>query len=276
MKHKVKYLQFYIGNVCNLACPNCASFNNYAFKGQFSWENNYTAAEQWSKILDPYEVAIIGGEPFTNPDLDNWVNGLLSCFQPIDFRITTNGTFLERDIEKILSYTESGVNIEISSHSKEHFKEHNNFIKRYYPQLTVFDDANVYRNSSKGYIEIRDATRFFNISIKEVKDGTVYMHDSNSAKAHESCYVKDCHYIVEGKLYQCVVTGTSHLFSKQFKIDNRSKSIIYQIDSVSPFDSADKIDDFIKKINLPCLQCSLCPENISIDYFELPIKKAKI
>jgi len=276
MKHKVKYLQFYIGNVCNLACPNCASYNNFAFKNQFSWHNNKLAAEQWSTILDPYEIGIIGGEPFTNPDLDNWVKGLLELFQPIDFRITTNGTYLRRDIDKVLEYTKLGVNIEISSHSDKHYLEHNNFISQHYPYPVQEDDCVTYTNGDKGFIEIRNATEFFNISLKNIDNGVFYMHDSNPITAHSSCPVSDCHYIVEGNLYQCVVTATGPLFAEQFNVDTKSKDLLSRVKSISPFDSQDKIDNFLNNIETPCEQCALCPEKIKIEKFELPNKKIKI
>lgn len=276
MKTKVKFLQFYIGNSCNLACPNCASFNNYNFKGQFSWENNQDNAKLWSEILDPLEVAIIGGEPFTNPNLDNWVYGLLEYFSPKDFRITTNGTFLERHLDKVIAYIEAGVNIEVSSHSDVHYELHNRFIGKHFPEKEVLEDAIVYRNGNKGFIEIRNATQFFNISVKEVKDGIFYMHNSNASVAHKNCPVSNCHYVVEGNLYQCVVTATTPMLAKQFKIDPVSLEKIGKIQSVSPYDSKDNIQDFLNKINKPCDQCSLCPTNIKLQKFDLPNKKVKL
>lgn len=276
MKRSIKFLQFYIGNVCNLACPNCASFNNYAFKGQYSWEQNAEAANRWSEILDPTEVAIIGGEPFTNPDLDNWVKGLLSVFTPQDFRITTNGTFIERDIERILEYTRLGVNIEISSHSAEHYVSQNSFIEKHYPFKEVLDDAIVYKNGSKGFIEIRDATQFFNICIKEIKDNVFYMHNNDPALSHSACLVSDCHYIVEGKLYQCVVTATAPLFAQQFNVDEHSQQLLSTVKSVSPYDDETVIESFLNAINSPCSQCALCPSKITTESFVLPEKKVKL
>lgn len=275
MKTKIKFLQFYIGNVCNLACPNCASFNNYAFKGQFNWESNKDSSYAWSNILDPDEVAIIGGEPFTNPDLKNWVYGLLDCFSPRDFRITTNGTFLERNIETILEFTRAGVNIEVSSHSDLHYQLHNQIISKYYPTKKISADSNVYTNDSKGFIEIRNATEFFNISIKDHKDGIFYMHNSDPKIAHKNCLVKDCHYVVEGRLYQCVVTATSGLFANQFNVDQCSLDKIKKIKSCSPYDSTDDILNFLNNIDKPCTQCSLCPERIYTEKFFLPNKKIK-
>lgn len=276
MRRKIKFLQFYIGNSCNLACPGCASYNNFNFKGQFKWKDNKESARKWAEILDPYEVAIIGGEPFSNYDLENWVYGLLDFFSCEDFRITTNGTYLERHIAKVKEFTSAGVNIEISSHSDEHYETHNNFIEKYFPYKEVLEDAIVYRNQNKGFIEIRKATEFFNNSIEKFDNGVFYMHDNDADVAHKNCLVKDCHYIVEGKLYQCVVTATSTMFAEQFEIDRISLEKIKKTKYVTTKDKIEDIQEFINNIDKPCEQCSLCPSEIRVNKFVLPIKKEKL
>jgi organic radical activating enzyme len=277
MKHKVKFLQFYIGNVCNMTCTNCISFNNYAFKGQFDWDSNKNSAMQWSNLLAPDEVAIIGGEPFTNPDLDRWVFGLIECFKVPDFRITTNGSFIQRDIERILQYTELGVNIEISSHSINHYNFHNFFIETYFPIKEILDDCIKYtRSDLPGFIEVRNCTAFFNNSIKEIKDSVIHMHNNVPAAAHNSCLISNCHYVVEGNLYQCAVTATAPLFSKQFAIDQRSNDVISKIKSISPTDTKHIIDEFLHSITSPCDQCSLCPVDVKLKDIVLPAKKEKL
>lgn len=282
MKHSIDFLQFYIGNVCNLTCPNCVSFNNYAFKGQFDWESNKLSAKRWSEILEPKEVAIIGGEPFTNLDIDNWVYGLREIFPIANFRITTNGTYLKRDIERIKKYTKQGVIIEVSSHSEKHFLEHNEFIKNYYPILkssTVekyYDIKNVYINDDVGYIEIIKADKFFKISVKEKKDGLFYMHDSNINLAHAACPINNCHYIVEGKLYKCVLTAIGKLFAEQFAVEPRAKDILKRSNYALPFDNEESLNQFFSTINNPCEQCTLCPEKYEgLSLLTLPKKKEK-
>jgi organic radical activating enzyme len=288
MKHKLEFVQFYINNVCNLACPHCVSYNNLAFKGQFDWESNEILAKKWSEIIDPYEIAIIGGEPFTNPYLNDWVYGLKKYFNPPDFRITTNGTFLTRDVAKIKEYIDANVNIEISAHSRKHFEESINFIKT---EFADWDTEIIEREpqwnhvvkrfikeKNKGWLQVRTAYKFWNSSIKEIKNGVVYMHNNDPKLAHSDCEMTDCHYIVEGRLYKCVVTATAPMLSKQFTLDERSNEILKSTKSISPFDDSKIIDKFIKNILRPCDQCSLCPTNVleTVKEFKLPRKKIKL
>jgi hypothetical protein len=39
MKYHLSYAEFYITHVCNLNCPDCNRFNNYAFKGHQRWDD---------------------------------------------------------------------------------------------------------------------------------------------------------------------------------------------------------------------------------------------
>lgn len=288
MKHKLEFVQFYINNVCNLACPNCVSYNNFAFKGQFDWKSNENTARQWSNVIDPYEIAIIGGEPFTHPDLDSWVYGLKQYFNPPDFRITTNGTFLNRDIEKIKEYIDANVNIEISAHSRKHFDDSIAFIKEQFPDwnIEVVEDEPQWdhivkrfiKEDTKGWLQVRTAYKFWDSSVKEVKNGVIYMHNNDPAAAHSKCEMSDCHYIVEGRLYKCVVTATAPMLAKQFTLDNHSQDVLKLTKSISPFDDVDVIDEFIDNILEPCAQCAMCPIHVleTVKEFELPRKKPKV
>ena len=168
------------------------------------------------------------------------------------------------------------MNIEISSHSYEHYCQQTKFIEQFCPIVSVLEDRRIYKNDSPGFIEVRDASSFFNISIKNVANKTFYMHNSDPIKAHAACLVSDCHYVVHGRLYQCVLTGTAALFAEQFKLDDYSTDPVSKINSISPFDSKETVDTFLNNITSPCAQCALCPEQLEMTQFVLPIKKQKI
>jgi len=48
-KIKIPYAEFYIINVCNLACPGCNRFNNYNFVGYQRWADYADVYAQWAK-----------------------------------------------------------------------------------------------------------------------------------------------------------------------------------------------------------------------------------
>jgi organic radical activating enzyme len=95
--YSLPYSEFYITNVCNLNCPNCNRFNNYAFTGHQNWNDHADLYQQWSKIINLKEIGILGGEPMLNPSFMDWVKGILELWPTAEkISIITNGTQLDR------------------------------------------------------------------------------------------------------------------------------------------------------------------------------------
>jgi len=117
--HTLDYSEFYITNVCNLNCPNCNRFNNYAFSGHLRWNDHANEYAKWAKKLHINNVSIIGGEPLLNPDLLNWVHGLTALWPNSSHSIVTNGTQFDRwpTLYQELANLNGKVRIEISHHN---------------------------------------------------------------------------------------------------------------------------------------------------------------
>lgn len=109
--------EFYITNVCNLSCNNCNRFNNFNFKGSQRWSDLSSTYEQWSKLLSFDKISILGGEPFTNPDLPNWIIGLRKLWPDNEIFVTTNGSKLKTSRHIIDTMKQHNVKLRISIHS---------------------------------------------------------------------------------------------------------------------------------------------------------------
>jgi organic radical activating enzyme len=111
------YSEFYITNVCNLNCPDCNRFNNFAFTGHQKWDDYSEIYSNWAKILDIKNISILGGEPTLNPDFTLWVNGISTLWPNSQINIVTNGTQLKKWPElydKLLKF--KNIHLNISSH----------------------------------------------------------------------------------------------------------------------------------------------------------------
>lgn len=95
MRRYIQKLEFYITNVCNLACPECNRFNNHDFRGHQRWQDYEHDYAQWARIIDVNGLVILGGEPLLNPSICDWVMGLNRCFGR-EVQILTNGTRLNK------------------------------------------------------------------------------------------------------------------------------------------------------------------------------------
>ena len=91
-KPTLLYAEFYITNVCNYTCGNCNRFNNYNLKGFQKWQDYKVAYANFADRLDIKTIAILGGEPFLNPELYNWVHGVAELWPNAIIEITTNGS----------------------------------------------------------------------------------------------------------------------------------------------------------------------------------------
>jgi len=118
MQH-LKYTEFYITNVCNISCINCNRFNNFAFSGHYYWNDSKDEYKKWSKIVSFDEIGVLGGEPTSNPDFNNWIIGLKDLWPKSNIRIITNGTNFKKlnEIYPILKNENRRVLIEINWHS---------------------------------------------------------------------------------------------------------------------------------------------------------------
>ncbi len=114
--------EFYITNVCNLNCPDCNHFNNFAFKGHEKWEEHQEDYKKWASLIDIKSTDIIGGEPMSNPDFLNWIYQLHKLWPKSKMSIWTNGYYLKRwpelldimnDIDKDFRICIAGHNVDL-------------------------------------------------------------------------------------------------------------------------------------------------------------------
>ena len=121
LMYKLQYSEFYITNVCNLNCIGCNRFNNFAFKGHFKWADHAEQYRQWSKLIDIKQIGILGGEPFLNKDLPNFIQGIAECWPNTEIVIITNGTQFERNkhIYDLVKQYNGRIYISVSCHNRD-------------------------------------------------------------------------------------------------------------------------------------------------------------
>jgi organic radical activating enzyme len=267
---KINQGVFYITNVCNLTCTGCETFNNRKFKGHFLWEDFKTEYIEWSKKLEIDFITIIGGEPFANPDLINWIAGIKTAWPDCtNINICTNGTYIKNNIDlarKILNY---GLWLDVSIHDPSYYQDIKTDIE---DVLSSFEyTIKQYNTTIDYYIKNKLAVRMYTAynfrksSQKYIKDGITYMHQSNGAQAHELCIgnLGHCHFFVKGLLYKCYLTATSTEFSSQFALEERAKHLLESYNACASWESDAHIEQFLKEIENPIPQCTLCPDRIT-------------
>jgi molybdenum cofactor biosynthesis enzyme MoaA len=123
-KLRIPYAEFYIINVCNLACAGCNRFNDYNFTGYQRWSDYASTYEQWAQEFNIGTISILGGEPLLNPTFMEWVLGINQLWPNKQIRIISNGFRLDRQLRLYdVLYKNRNIKLEIGIHNKHHKQE---------------------------------------------------------------------------------------------------------------------------------------------------------
>ena len=271
----IPYAEFYIINVCNLACSGCNRFNNYNFTGYQRWSDYADIYQQWAKQVDIGNIGILGGEPLLNPTVMDWIHGVNRLWPNRPIKIVTNGFRLDRYVN-LYAVLEQHRNIElwVGIHNKQHKKEIVQKVLDFSqaPHAVSFNTDNPYQQ----HMIITDAhgVRFkleyqwwFHQGAIVKTDGVLSLHQSDAKKAHDICHMKTCHHFIRGELYKCGVVAVLPEFDQQHPLalstDDRELMKNYRALKITDSDTAKQ--QFVANLHQPIDQCRFCPEQYNGD-----------
>lgn len=280
-KLKIPYAEFYITNVCNLACNGCNRFNNYNFRGFQQWEDHAEQYRQWAQEINIGNIGILGGEPLLNPTFMDWVTGISKLWPNSTIKIITNGFQLAkvRDLYQLLESNHK-IRLWVGIHNKQHKREIIQTVKEFTqaPHTVDFNSDNYYRQ----YMTITDANGvciqveynwWFHQGAIVKQDNELTLHNSDPEQAHAICHMKTCHHFIRGKLYKCGVVALLPEFAEQHKLtlSNEDKELLNSYRPLSLIDSNKA--EFIDNLNNPIDQCKFCPAAYHGDQIWAQLKK---
>jgi hypothetical protein len=271
-------VDFYITNVCNLTSDRCYRFNNHNFRGWQRWSDYESTYEQWGKLVNLKAATIMGGEPFLNPTLIDWVQGINRIFG-IEVQILTNGTRFRHahDLYDCMlaqhPKNRAQNHIGVSLHTPEQYDRlHDDIVDFLQGPVAVYPkgDSRNFWNSDWHFkdkngvmVNVYVSDHFGPAAI--IPQGQkFYLHNSDPVKAHSNCaFVKwKSYHFIKGKLYKCGPVALMPEFHQQhtFEISESDRLLLnsYQALSVDNFDEYYR--EFFDNIDNPISQCKFCPE----------------
>ena len=285
-KQFVDTVSVYITHTCGMACSLCATYNNYTVKGHYDWKSAESRMFRWGELLDIRQITIIGGEPLLHPDVDTWVRGTVDAFKDCDDIVVFTGLTGKKLLkykDLIRQWFEIGVSIQISVHDKNDYELSRDTARKILEGLDYEEKVGVdhcsfdfqkieYFYKDKLVFKVYEQWDFFPHSLKEIIDGKIYMHENDPALAHSMCHCRDCHYIVDGYIYKCALTGVAEMIIEQLPIGDRERDILSKVQPLDPF--------VVSGFNLsnPIPQCTLCSVKTDklIPIYPISIKKPKL
>lgn len=234
-------VEFYITNVCNLACRGCNRFNNYKFKGHELWKTHAKTYEAWSKRLDIPRITILGGEPTLNPDIRLWATNLRRLWPNAVIMIQTNGTYFKPEFANYWKDYRVGFGLSLHDPAtapaiKEQWRNYAGEIEAY-----VFHQSTVVK-----------------------KDNYYVLHTSDPVKAFAACDMKHDHTMSQGKLYKCPAMSNLPDFDQQFdlRLDDRQRELLYSYKPLSADCSEEDLQQFLTTKDSHIAQCEFCPQDL--------------
>jgi len=272
-------VDFYITNVCNLTCNRCNRFNNYNFTGWQRWSDYEETYKSWGQLVDLRAITIMGGEPFLNPTLKDWVEGLNRIFG-IEVQVLTNGTRFRQNKELYQSMlyrsakTGARNHIGISLHNVKDFEEFmkediNDFLQApvaMYPKghaRNIWNSDWYFIDNNGIMVNVYISNNFGNAAIRQNELQRFVLHNNDIDLAHQNCaFVKwKSYHFIRGKLYKCGPVALMPEFDQQhnFDISDADRELLnsYQALSVDNFEKYH--DEFFDNIDNPIAQCKFCP-----------------
>lgn len=288
-KIKLKSVEFYITNVCNLTCEGCNRFNNLKFKGWQDWNDYADIYAQWGKHIDLEKIVILGGEPLLNPTLTNWIAGLRSIWPKTPIQILTNGTRLGYYPDLYDTCFKYKCWIGVSMHHEKYRKELFENIHKFFKgvRYKVFEDPQGKAGTTGGHysfesfdvkVAVWRQDAFTQSSIKINPAGDITLHNNATPDiAHAACNFAQnkVYHFIKGKLYKCGPVALFPELDEQFGLDlmPEDKKLVH---SYQPYtsDNIDQFkDNFFEHIDSVIPQCKFCPENF--EYHELKFMPKK-
>jgi organic radical activating enzyme len=282
MKRHVDKLEFYITNTCNLTCTNCNRFNNLDFRGSQRWSDYEADYQEWAKYIDPKKIVILGGEPFLNPTLKEWVLGLNRIFnRPV--QILTNGTRLHAvpDLyEFIIESTNKlkvGKNwIGISIHNALEIDKYIHHIRTFlkHPIKETVGNGADYVFVDKNQVQVRVwvQDQFYQASIQqkpvqwvngEPQPARYTLYNNDPFFAHQACGFANWknYHMIRGKLYKCGPVALMPEFDQQHNLDisAEDRQLLHSYRPLTAWDYPDRGDAFFAELDNQLSQCKFCP-----------------
>jgi organic radical activating enzyme len=282
MKRHVDKLEFYINNTCNLTCTNCNRFNNLDFRGWQRWSDYEQDYIEWAKYIEPQRIVILGGEPFLNPTLKQWVSGLNLAFdKPV--QVLTNGTrfaanseFYDFIVDSPLSFRPKRNWIGVSVHNlrdlEKYIRDIRKFLKHPIKETIGIDADHTFVDSNGLSIRVWVQDQFYQASIKQQPvqwvngnpvPGKYTLHDNDPFFAHQACGFAQWknYHMIRGKLYKCGPVALMPEFDQQHGLDisEEDRELLHSYRPLSAWDYPTSGEQFFAELDNQLPQCKFCP-----------------
>lgn len=256
MSPRLPSVGFKIINTCNLKCKRCIECSNIAT------EENVLDIDLFIRSLDGLKrkfsgvgyIFIKGGEPFLNPNVEQYVEEARKRFPYAVIRIITNGLLLPKIDRGVFDVIRNcGVQIGVSE----------------YPPTRKMMDQILEIGSENG-IEIYIENEIY---IEEFEKNLSYTNE-DYITAWKNCNDSECHLMANGRIYTCSVMVRNYEWQNYFGLHISEEEL--EECSADILCGAEDGWEILAKIGAPakvCKYCSIKPECLPWEISDKHVQK---
>lgn len=236
----LEYLETHVINICNLNCKGCSHFSNIvdeddAIVDIINFEKDFIRLRELFDHI--FMIRLMGGEPFINKELGDYIIIVRKYFPESDLRILTNGLLIPSASENLLDIIAANeVVIDISS----------------YP-VTESIRPQIEERLEKFGIKCNFSELVTKFHKRLNIEGT-----HNPVEMFKSCPSKICTFVHDGKLAVCPAPFMSVFLNKRFGTNIEVECDL--LDLYQDGITAEYVKDYLRKPMKSCGYCSL-PED---------------
>lgn len=229
----LRQAEMHVSDACNLNCRGCAHFSPLFHQIDADLTSRLADVKKLaSKVSHVIDFYLLGGEPFLNPEIQSYVEGVRSILPRTRLIIVTNGLLIPRLSDEVL---------ECIRRTKTYLS-----ISEYEPTHEVIDEIKSRLEAAGVKYEIRpfDSKQLFNKPLE--------IHPSG--KYPLKCISDGCVNIYNGKICRCPQLMYAFKFNEVFGTQLPTEGIMN-------LDEAPSGKALLRKLKEPVPLCSHCVEN---------------
>lgn len=241
-RNSLDYVEFHVTDNCNLNCKGCSHLCNLV-KGRHDtdfdkWKKDLSRLRQLVK--DVYIIRILGGEPFLNEKLPDFVEYTRKTFDSSEIHVVTNSLLLDRVPNRTFDIIrKNDVIIDVS----------------YYPVLDRNKTVALLSEKRVKFRMSEEKTSFFSKNIDE-------SGSNNIKESYDACINHGCHFMHNGRICTCAMPLLSHYYNGKF-----GSHILPENEGIDLYDSSLHYGSLRSLLDLPIDACRFCsPKQESFEW----------
>lgn len=246
---RLRKLEIYLTNGCNLKCKFCSHFNPYR-RGIVPTETLVASMETWSKKVRPKKFGLLGGEPLLHPDFPLLLRKARECWPATRLIVTTNGLLVASKGEPLMEVLrETGAEVLLSEHLTDE------------EGRAAFDAARtILENAKIPTTVIPSADRWKEYYFFD-DHGKPLPYKSRPEASWTMCGPNTCFNLTGNKLYRCSILANAACGRQEGALGEEWE-VTRSYTPLEPTATAEEIVRHLFLMTGPLAACSICPETI--------------